>query len=294
VAFSFSERQTMSAPPARTALADTYPNPSNAVFRTGIGALWDYVTWLLGATGNAAEARTALGIGSAISFRNLLINGNFAINQRGYVSGTNTLSANQYTLDRWRVVTSGQNATFGAAGPDRTVTFPAGGGEQVIEGAAIVGGIYTLSWTGAATATVNGVAITNGGNTSSLAANTNVTVKFVGAVGQAQFELGTVATPFERRSPSVEMLMAKWYFRRLGPTGISSYAGTIGGTLQQSYCAFSMRVAPTVAINLTSNTNANGISLTLSADGAGYWQWSTPAAGASFFFMNNIDLTAEL
>lgn len=52
----------MAAPPLRTALADTYPNPTNAMARTGLGALWDYVTGLLGATGNAAEARVALGV----------------------------------------------------------------------------------------------------------------------------------------------------------------------------------------------------------------------------------------
>lgn len=205
----------MSAPPARTALADTYPNPSNAVFRTGIGALWDYVTGLLGTTGNPAEARAALGIGSAISFRNLLINGNFAINQRGYVTATNTTGANQYTLDRWRIPTSGQNATFGAAAPDRTVTFPASGGEQVIEGSNIVGGIYTLSWMGAATAKVNGVAIANGGQTSSLTAGANVTVQFIGAVGLAQFELGAVATPFERRPPGLELSLCKRYYQQL-------------------------------------------------------------------------------
>jgi hypothetical protein len=50
------------APPARTAISDTYPNPSNAVARAGFGALWDYVTSLLGATGTPADARTALGV----------------------------------------------------------------------------------------------------------------------------------------------------------------------------------------------------------------------------------------
>jgi hypothetical protein len=34
----------MSAPPLRTAISDTYPNPSNATARTGFGALYDYVT----------------------------------------------------------------------------------------------------------------------------------------------------------------------------------------------------------------------------------------------------------
>jgi len=52
----------MAAPPLRTDLANTYPNPSNGVFRIGIGALWDYLTGLLGATGNPKEALLALGV----------------------------------------------------------------------------------------------------------------------------------------------------------------------------------------------------------------------------------------
>ena len=50
------------APPAKAEISDTYPNPSNAVARIGFGSLWDYVTGLLGLTGNPAEARTALGL----------------------------------------------------------------------------------------------------------------------------------------------------------------------------------------------------------------------------------------
>jgi hypothetical protein len=97
----------MPAPPLRAGVSGT---PSRATANAAFGALWDYVTALLGATGNAAEARQALGIpnaGPLSGVRNLVINGNFAINQRAYVSGAATSGANQYTLDRWRVVTSG-------------------------------------------------------------------------------------------------------------------------------------------------------------------------------------------
>ena len=48
------------APPAKTSISDTYPNPSNAVARAGFGTLWDYVTGLLGLTGNPAQAQIAL------------------------------------------------------------------------------------------------------------------------------------------------------------------------------------------------------------------------------------------
>lgn len=59
----------MPAPPLKTEISDAYPNPSNAVARAGFGKLWDYVTGLLGLTGNAADARTALGLllGFAVS-----------------------------------------------------------------------------------------------------------------------------------------------------------------------------------------------------------------------------------
>lgn len=62
---------TYAAPPAKTEISDTYPNPSNAVARVGFGSLWDYVTGLLGLTGNPAEAQAALqvpGLSSANSF----------------------------------------------------------------------------------------------------------------------------------------------------------------------------------------------------------------------------------
>lgn len=198
----------MALPPALTELADTYPLPSNATFKGGITKFLNYAKGLLGPTGNAAEARLALGIGPVISYRNLLVNSTGAVNQRLYVSGTNTTVANQVTLDRWRVVTSGQNIAFGAAAPDRTITAPAGGVEQIVAAGWIEGGVYSLGWVGTATATVNGVAIANGGQTAALPANTAVTVRFSGGTfTKAQFEVGAVATPFERRPPQVEIAL---------------------------------------------------------------------------------------
>lgn len=58
----------MPAPPSRDDIAGTGGlSPSNATARTGFGALWDYVTTLLGASGNAADARTALSVPSSAS-----------------------------------------------------------------------------------------------------------------------------------------------------------------------------------------------------------------------------------
>jgi hypothetical protein len=61
----------MPAAPARTALADTYPNPSNSTFRTGIGALWDWATTLLGAGGTREGAVDTLRILEQAALLNL-------------------------------------------------------------------------------------------------------------------------------------------------------------------------------------------------------------------------------
>jgi hypothetical protein len=154
------------------------------------------------------DAQTAL-----TAFRNKLINGAFRINQRGYSSGAATGAANQYTLDRWRVVTSGQSVAFTNTGGVITVTAPAGGLEQVIEGSNLVTGNYVLSWTGTATATVGGVALAKGGVVG-IVGGTDTTIRFSGGtVSQPQFELGT-ATPFEDRPLGLELALCQRYFER--------------------------------------------------------------------------------
>jgi hypothetical protein len=159
-----------------------------------------------------ADAAVPKAAGPLAGMRNLLINGNPIINQRGYVSGTATSGANQYTLDRWRVVTSGQSITFTDSANVRTVTAPAGGIEQVIEGLNILSGTYVLNWTGTATATVNGTSVAKGG-TVTLTGGTNCTVRFSGGTfSLPQLEPGTVATPFERRSYGQELSLCQRYF----------------------------------------------------------------------------------
>jgi len=167
---------------------------------------------------------------SQLGFRNAIINGNPIINQRVYVSGTATTGANQYTLDRWRVVTSGQSITWTDSNNVRTVTAPAGGVEQVIEGVNILSGTYTLNWTGTATATVDGNAVSKGGNVT-LTGGTNCTVRFSsGTFALAQLEPGTVATPFERRSFGQELALCQRYYQvQTFPTQIGISGGNAGG-----------------------------------------------------------------
>jgi hypothetical protein len=192
----------------------------------------------------AWQAVQSTSSGQFAGFRNILINGNFAINQRGYVSGTAVGAANTYTLDRWKVLTSGQNLAFAASGNGNQITAPAGGVQQVIENINVGGGTYTLSWTGTATAQVNGSAVANGGQVT-LPANTQATVTFSsGTVSQAQLEPGFAATPFEQRGFTIENSLCLRYFiqQNLKCSGINSQVTKSVFTFNYA----PMRVIPTL------------------------------------------------
>ena len=201
----------MATPPARTELADTYPNPSNAVFRTGIGKLHDFLIGLLGSTGNAAEARAALGIG-AISNRNKVVNGRFLYNPRA-VSGTVTLAAGAYGHATWKAGASGCTYTFAASGNDVLITITAGSLIHVIEGSFIESGVYCMSWTGTAQGKIAGGSYAASGVvSSSQTAGTNVQIEFgTGTLTRVQVEAGSVPTPTELRLLPQEIFLCNRY-----------------------------------------------------------------------------------
>ncbi len=187
--------------------------------------------------------------------RNRIINGNFVINQRGYVSGTATSGANQYTLDRWRVVTSGQNLTFSASGNGNQVTAPAGGIEQVIEGANIEGGTYVINWNGTATCSVNGTSRIKG-ESFTLAANTDVTVKFSGGtVAKVQLEPGETPTVFEHRINELQLCQRYYEFGRAS----SDYAASAAGQYLAYRIPFKVikRATPTLSYVASGVVNAS-------------------------------------
>lgn len=219
---------------------------------------------------NIGNLNAVAGQAGGVGDRNLLVNGNFVFNQRVYVSGTATTAVNQLTLDRWRIPSVGQALTFGAAAPDRVVTAPSGSVEQIIEAGWVVGGVYTLSWTGTAAATVNGSGILNGGQTAVLPANTAIAIRFItGTVDRAQFELGTAATPYQRRPPGIELMLcqrdyAKSYALATTPGSATSVgrffgAGNISGSLSWNvYLPVQMSAIPTVTL-FDQNANINSV-----------------------------------
>jgi len=223
-------------------------------------------------------AETAVGF-APMSGRNLIINGSGRVNQRAYVSAVATTVANQFTLDRWFVITSGQNLTFTGNDAGRTMTAPAGGVSQVIEGANIVGGTYVINWTGTATCTVGGVARLKGA-TFTLTANTNVTVRFTGGTyTDVQVELGTVATAFERVNIGPELTQCQRYYE----TGFlfmqtAGFASNFGSSIQ---FAATKRAAPTMAGSAFAAANTTGVAYkALSPTGFGLN--ATPSANGAF------------
>ena len=217
-------------------VSDSKANDADVVKLTGNQTIAGTKTF------SSAPVVPGLNGGQLAGMRNKIINGNFQVNQRGYVSGTNVGAANTYTLDRWRVVTSGQNITFTASGNGNLVTAPAGGLEQVIEGINIEGGTYVLNWTGAATATVNGTARAKG-ESFTLTANTNATVRFSsGTVGLVQLEPGTVATPFEHRPYGVELALCQRYYE------LTDFEIASSGFYAQGHWKVTKRATPTITI----------------------------------------------
>jgi len=165
---------------------------------------------------------------AAIPLPNLIINGDFRINQRQYTSGP-SLPHNAHFLDRWKNTSglttgyitwsgddSGRVVTVGTAGTVRRIS-------QVIEQGNIPAGTYTLSWGGATTGRVYNVgatapALSVSPVTVTLDGTANVQVEFEGdgqTVSNVKLEVGSAATPFSATDWQTELTKCQRYYYRL-------------------------------------------------------------------------------
>lgn len=213
------------------------------------------------AVGNVAgptvqEALISLDSKANTGIRNLVLNGSFAINQRRYVSNTPTTAAGQYTLDMWRVVTSGQRVSFAAGPGGNVVVAPDGGLEQVIEGASISQTQHVVSWSGTASCSINGIAVAQGAMVE-LTPGTNSVIRFSGGtISKVGLEPGTVAHPFEVRPMSLELWLCQRYCFAWSSAGSVGVCNGGGGDLGVVF-PNSMRAAP-VYTPVTSPTFVDG------------------------------------
>lgn len=202
--------------------------------------------------------------------RNLLINAGFWVNQRSYTSSTVTTSANQFTLDRWFIPASGQSMSFADYEGTRTVTAPASGICQVIEGAHLQTGTYTLSWQGSATGYVNDIAFENG-SSMNITGGANITIKFEnGTVSNPQFELGSTATQFENRFYASELFLCQRYYIRLQDLASQShniygcgFAYSIGSVALVFNLPATMRTSPSITYSAITDWTLVGTGYTL-------------------------------
>lgn len=235
-------------------------NTPRPVVAGGTGAS-DAATALanLGLTATAEQLNAA----AAISAPNLIINGSGIVNQRAYVSGTATTAANQFTLDRWFVIVSGQNLTFTGTGASRVMTAPAGGVAQVIEGINIAGGTYVLNWTGTATCKVNGTTRAKG-EPFTLTANTNATIAFYSGTFTEVKADKDAMTPFVYRDIDVELYSCQRYFEVM----LAQQAGmafSVANLVFGQRFRVGKRATPTMAATLQGQWVGNSVTGTVSA-----------------------------
>lgn len=209
----------MASPPLRGDLADT---PTVGAYKLAIGALYDYVTSLLGnsltTTALNSEkqlARSALGV-SESSQKNKIINGIFSVNQRT-VSGTVNLSAGAYGHDRFKAGVAGCSYSFSTVGGITTITIASGTLVQVVDGVNLQSGIHVLSWSGTAQGRIDGGTYGASGSVKSTLTNgTNATIEFnAGTLTKVQLEFGETATGFDYRDYSIELNLCRYYYWRI-------------------------------------------------------------------------------
>lgn len=195
--------------------------------------------------------------------RNKIINGDFRINQRGYVSGA-FVNSGTFGFDRWKSTTNGSAMTFTTA-PQGQRVLTTGTFAQVVERSHLEPGTYTLSWRGYATGRVyksgdTPPSYTAGPITVDADGSGDMVVEFTGGgeyLNLVQFERGRVATPFERVSPTLALAQCKRYFQRYGalteatvrdPLGVG-VAVSATSALLALMLPVEMRTIPTIAIN---------------------------------------------
>jgi hypothetical protein len=236
---------------------------------------------VLAATPTAVKSAYDLANAASV---NLLLNSNFALNQRAYVSAAN-LASGTYGFDRWKSNYTNTTLTFTASTQGQSITINASGGiQQIIEQGLVPAGTYTLSWTGTATGRV----YNSGGTPPSYAASpitftadglADVVVEYTAVsttktLSKVQFNAGT-NTAWSLATPTLqtELAACQRYYSRFG--GLALYQSFGQGYADQTTTAIiqvplpvTMRVLPTSVdfstLNLTTggtNTTVTGLTL---------------------------------
>ena len=165
------------------------------------------------------QGRTNLGVPDD----NIVINGDFRVNQIGYVSAA-ALAVGLYGHDQWKAGASGGDYSFTQLKSSTQITIAAGKSLiQPIEDVNVVGGSYVLSWTGTAQARAGVNTLTPSGAYAASplliagqTAGTVMSVEFnTGTLGSVKLESGALATPPVMRAYDRELLACQRYYEKI-------------------------------------------------------------------------------
>lgn len=186
-------------------------NGSNADYANRIGLLFDAFN-----AGNSGA-------------KNVVINGGFTVNQRVYASAA-VLASGSYGHDRWKAGAGGGDYSFSQLSHNTQITIAANKTLiQVSDARDVVGGDYTLAWDGTCQAryAVNSATPAGSYASSPIAitgqtAGTVMSIEFgngasAGTLGKVQLEGGTVATNFEKRPFSLELMLCQRFYQKSFP-----------------------------------------------------------------------------
>jgi len=225
--------------------------PATGATHTEAGITWTFDGTVWDATGvgyvsKAGDTMTgnltvpSLNGGQLAGFRNVLINGDLRINQRGV-----TIAA----------------AAVGAYGPDRWKKVDATNMTQIIEDVNVVHGAkYTLSWKGGTPQVLTAPATGHW-----TLPNIPITAT------EIQLELGEVATPFERRSYGQELALCQRYYT----INYQVFSQNPNTQYANGFLPVTMRAVPTLTVTLESG---NGLPTIVPNAANSYYQ-SNAATG---------------
>ena len=232
--------------------------------------------------------------GPAAGFRNLLINPNGLVNQRGYVNGAPTTANGEFTLDRWSLNMGGQALSVVDVENTRIFTAPPSGALQRIDGTDIRTGTYVVSYSGDATCLINGVPRPSG-STVQLTGGSNAVVSFInGTFSLPQLEPGDWPTPFERRPYAVELQLCRRFYERWDSSSILFRSETVGNSYGPLFYGTPKRALPTVSADfgLTNATGAQFFNVGHAV--CELFFVASQAGGQSFVSVSNFEADAEL
>ena len=168
-----------------------------------------------------------------LSGRNLFINSNFMVNQRGAVSGS-LIGSTAYFLDRWfNPYGSASLITWADSGGVRTLTLGDGSGhryaDQIVEASTLPAGTYTASWEGTAELYVYALNPVYADSPVTFTSDGTADVKFQfrgdgETLRNVKLERGSIPTPFAASPIGEELALCQRYYIRFNSGSLLTVA----------------------------------------------------------------------